>query len=256
MTFYITGDTHSDFRGLYQAHYKQHILNQKDTVIILGDSGLNYHVDKKMAWDMSADKDTQYRCTRYSFQLKEELSTLPSTVFCIHGNHEARPETIEGYLEKEWNGGKVLYQPEFPNILFGIDGEVYTFGEKEYLIIGGAYSPDKFSRIDSMKRGDDSYKWFSDEQPSDEIKSKVEKKLQEKNWEIHGILSHTCPYKYIPRELFLLNVEQSKVDDTTEKWLDKIEKKTKYDIWYFGHFHGDKNIDKMKMLFRNIEELE
>ncbi len=40
---------------------------------------------------------------------KEFLEVLPITVFAIHGNHERRLQTIEGYQEKVWRGG-VVYQ--------------------------------------------------------------------------------------------------------------------------------------------------
>ena len=48
------------------------------------------------------------------------LAKLPITIFSIHGNHEMRPSTIESNKEKEWNGGIVYYEEEFPNILFEI----------------------------------------------------------------------------------------------------------------------------------------
>lgn len=174
----------------------------------------------------------------------------------MHGNHEARPETIQGYVKKKWKGGEVYYQPEFPTLLFGIDGEIYHFDDHKYLVIGGAYSVDKPYRLQMYNAGQIQVKWFSDEQPSEETKKKVEDVLEKNHWQIHGILSHTCPYKYMPRELFLTGIDQSKVDSSTEIWLDKIEDKTDYDIWYHGHFHGNKSIDKIHMLFQNIVELE
>lgn len=84
---------------------------------------------------------------------------------CIHGNHEQRPENIDGYELIDWNGGKVWVQPEYPSILFARDGDIYTIGKYRYLVIGGAYSVDKFYRL---KRG---YGWWEDEQPSAEIKA-------------------------------------------------------------------------------------
>lgn len=35
-------------------------------------------------------------------ELKEELCQLPLTLFCIHGNHEERPDLVGTYEEKEW----------------------------------------------------------------------------------------------------------------------------------------------------------
>ena len=41
---------------------------------------------------------------------------------------------------KNWHDGVVYYEPEFPNILFAKDGEIYDFDGKKALVIGGAYS--------------------------------------------------------------------------------------------------------------------
>ena len=70
------------------------------------------------------------------------------------------------------------------------------------------------------------------------------------------ILSHTCPYKYRPTEMFIPGLDQSTVDESTELWLDKIEEAVDYKDWYCGHWHTDKHIDKMHFLFRTFEMLK
>lgn len=50
--------------------------------------------------------------------MKEELSQLPITFFCIHGNHEERPYNISTYEEKQWRGGLVFHEEEYLNLLF------------------------------------------------------------------------------------------------------------------------------------------
>ena len=97
------------------------------------------------------------------------------------------------------------------------------------------------------------YKWWPDEQPSPEIKKYVENQLAKR--EINVVFSHTCPSKYIPTECFLSGVDQSKVDNSTEEWLDTIEDKLEYEAWYLGHWHTDKRIDKLHFLFHGIETL-
>ena len=37
----------------------------------------------------------------------------------------------------------MYYEPKYPNIYFGIDGEVYTFEDRKYMVVGGAHSVDK-----------------------------------------------------------------------------------------------------------------
>ena len=98
--------------------------------------------------------------------------------------------------------------------------------------------------------GDGTNGW-ADEQPSEEIKKYVELQIADKPFD--AILSHTCPYKYIPREMFLSGIDQSMVDDSTERWLDSIEERVSYRAWFCGHWHTDKRIDRMHFLFHSFE---
>lgn len=116
---------------------------------------------------------------------KEWISSLPITLFCIHGNHEMRPASISSYKTREWHGGTVWFEDEFPNIFFAKGGEVFDFAGKKCIVIGGAYSVDKPWRLAY------GYPWFEDEQPSAEVKADVEKKLDELDWKIDIVLSHT-----------------------------------------------------------------
>lgn len=247
---YITGDRHGDFTDL-KVDSMCGKYTEKDIIIILGDAGINYYVKQKRNAEENLLQEEK-KCRK----LKEDIqSVVNATLFCVHGNHEARPECIEGYQKKKWHGGTVYYQKEYPNILFAKDGEVYDFNGKKYIVIGGAYSIDKTYRLLC------GYNWFKDEQPSDAIKKKVEARLEKEKWKMHGVLSHTCPYQYEPKELFLKEVDQDKVDKSTEKWLDIIEKKLDYQVWCFGHYHGEKTIIQedgrfIQMLYQYVDILE
>ena len=220
---FLTGDTHGQFERVLDFCSRREV-DPENTFVILGDAGLNYYGDRR-------DR-----------KKKEQLSKVPITFFCLHGNHEMRPAKALGYELSEYHGGLVLVQPEFPNILFAVDGEVYDFNGNSCLVIGGAYSVDKYYRL---ARG---WNWFPDEQPSEEIKAKVERVLSERNWKIDIVLSHTGPLKYEPTEAFLPMVDQSTVDKSTEKWLGKIEEKLNYERWYFGHYHIEKEVDKIRIM--------
>lgn len=225
---YITGDIHGSLEPIY-ALFEKYSPSEEDIVVILGDVGVNY------------------TGTLRDIGIKRAMNKLGSTFFCIHGNHENRPQNIATYKEKEWNGGRVMYEDDFPNILFPIDGDIFELEGKNCIVIGGAYSVDKFYRL---RYG---YKWWPDEQPSPEIKEYVENQLAKR--EINVVFSHTCPSKYIPTECFLSGVDQSKVDNSTEEWMDTIEDKLEYEAWYLGHWHTDKRIDKMYFLFHGVETL-
>ena len=66
-------------------------------------------------------------------------------------------------------------------------------------------------------------------------------------------MSHTTPLKYEPVEGFLSEVDQSKVDKSTEEWLDGIEYRLEYQKWYCGHYHTEKKVDRVEIVFENFD---
>lgn len=228
--FYLTGDTHGHFERIARFCEKMS-TTKNDVLIILGDAGINFHG----GWIDSCRK--------------EYLSKLPITLLCIHGNHERRPQTIDSYQPKQWYGGTVLAEEEYPSILFAIDGEVYDFDGQKAIVIGGAYSIDWMFRVPGRS-------WWPDEQPSAEIIEKVEHSLDRLGWRVNVVLSHTVPLKHEPVEVFLPGVDQSKVDKATEKWLDTIEDRLKYDRWYCGHYHTEKCVDRIRLMFEDFTVLQ
>lgn len=226
---YYTGDIHGQKYEIVR-FCKRFNLTREDTIVILGDVAANYYGNGR-------DND-----------LKDAFKSLKPTILCIHGNHEMRPTTIPTYKEKEWNGGTVWYEEAYPKLLFAKDGEIYTIEGIRHIAIGGAYSVDKHYRLSW------GYAWWADEQPSEEIKAYVEQQLKEN--EIDIVLSHTCPYKYEPTEMFLPGIDQSTVDTSTEEWLGRIEESIEYKAWFCGHWHINKRIDKMHFLFHDFESSE
>jgi len=227
---YITGDTHGQFQRI-ELFCQVMQTTKADTMIILGDTGFNYYGGKRDA------------------TVKSYANAFPIRLFCIHGNHENRPQNIPSYKETDFCGGRVLYEPEYPDILFAIDGEVYELDSYRCIVIGGAYSVDKFYRLEK------GYCWWLDEQPSPEIKARVEKKLATIGNEVDIVLTHTCPRKYEPVETFLDFIDQSTVDKSTEDWLDRIEGQISYKKWYCGHYHTRKRIDRMQFMFEDYDVL-
>jgi len=223
---YFTGDIHGVPWKIVKFVNRMSLTNN-DTIVILGDVGANYFLD---------ERDTAMKCI---------LDKLCVDILCIHGNHEIRPANIQSYKLQDWNNGKVWCEENHPHLKFAKDGEIYHIDDRRYIAIGGAYSVDKYYR---QARG---FGWWSDEQPSDEIKAYVEKQLDTGAFDT--ILSHTCPYKYEPRDMFLSAVDQSTVDCSTEEWLDKIESQYHYDNWLCGHWHTDRRVDKLHFLYNTWE---
>ena len=83
--------------------------------------------------------------------------------------------------------------------------------------------------MDKYYRLETGMNWWPDEQPDDATKSRVEQALDARDWKVNVVLSHTCPLQYEPTEVFLLTIDQSKVDKTTEAWLDRIEHQLQYE---------------------------
>lgn len=245
--YFITGDKHRNF---------QHIKNfcrdmntrRKDVIIILGDSGFNYYEDER------------------DNKLKSEISNLNITLFCIHGNKENRPQNVGTYGIRSFCGGKVYYEPKYPNIYFAIDGEIYNFEGKKYMVVGGAHSVDKMRCLEQHKP------FWEDEMPDETTKAKVEQKLSAEGNKIYGMMTHTCPIEYLPTEMFVStrqnadikrkpkkskskNFFKPDIDRSTEEWLSKLEKQLDYKVWYCGHYHIDKEIDKINMMYSGIRTL-
>lgn len=227
---YLTGDTHGEFERI--ALFCNRMKTTKDDImIILGDAGINFYG----GW-----RD-QHK--------KEYLSKLPITFLCIHGNHEQRPATIATYTEKEWRGGCVYAEEQYPDLLFAKDGEVYDLNGKRVIAIGGAFSIDWMMRIPGRS-------WWPDEHPSEEIKARVEEQLQRFNWKMDIVLSHTVPLSYEPVEVFIPGIDQTKIDKSTEQWLDAIERRLTYEKWYAGHYHTAKKKERIQIMFEDYEMLD
>ena len=199
-------------------------------MVILGDAGINFTLD---------ESDTE---------LKRHLSSLPITLFCIHGNHEERPYKVPGYELADWHGAKAYVQPEFPSLVFAKDGEIYDLNGKKTVVLGGAYSVDKPFRIRYR------YPWFRSEQPDSKIKKYAEEQLEKTGWKVDCVFSHTVPLPYEPTWAFLSSVDQSKVDKSTEEWLDSIEKRLTYDKWYAGHYHVSSQEGPIRILYEDYVE--
>lgn len=245
--FFITGDKHRRFDKV-KKFCREMNTRRKDVLIILGDTGFNYYDDKR------------------DDELKKEISGLNITLLCLHGNKENRPQNVGTYGIRSFCGGKVYYEPKYPNIYFAIDGEIYTFEGKKYMAVGGAHSADKQRCLE------DGAPFWYDEMPDDTIKENVENNLKNEGNKIYGMMTHTCPIDYLPTEMFMSTRQNADIkkkprkakskklfkpdiDRSTEIWLGELEKNLDYEVWFCGHYHIDKQIDKIQMMCHDIRPL-
>lgn len=229
-------DTHGK---VFDRIYNNSLLEKDTNLIILGDVGLNFYLN---------DKDREE---------KKRVNELDINIYALRGNHEYRPEHLET-IEKIWNdeiNNYVYREPEFSRINYLIDGEIYQFGDYTALVIGGAYSVDKYYRLAHTNKG--WCGWWKDEQLSAQEQNNILKQLIESKCEVDFILSHTCPLEYQPTDLFLSIANQEEVDNSMERFLSIINKIVPYGIWLFGHYHQDR-IEKpyVEQFYESIESLD
>lgn len=230
---YVTGDKHGDFSGVFAWVRENRSVSRDDILIVLGDAGLNYSK------------------TKSDYIAKERVSReVPCRLIMVHGNHEERPENCDGYSLKYVDdlGCECWVQDEFPNLLFPKDG-VMTINGKKFLVLGGAYSVDKFLRLTY------GWPWFPSEQMPAETKDYI-RELVKTEHNFDYVLSHTAPMKYEPKHLFLKNLNQKMIDKTMEAFLDEIEGQISYGFWLFGHYHSDERLGtRVAILYREIHPL-
>lgn len=177
------------------------------------------------------------------------MSQLPLTLLCVKGNHELHADEIPSYEEIPWYGGTIYQEPEYPNLLFAKNGEIYELEGKRAIAIGGAYSVDKFARLRCGAA------WFDTEQPSDAVKDYVEAQLERTHWRVEYVLSHTAPKSYEPTHAFLPGLDQTTVDKSTEEWLGGIERRLDYEKWFCGHYHCECNMGQVQIMYEDYDEL-
>ena len=206
-------------------------------MIILGDVGLNVYGEE------------------HDRPLKKYASNLPITLFCIRGNHEARPSDFD-YYELKWFDKYscfCYFDKKYPNIIFPKDG-VGWLNNHRCLICGGAYSVDKHFRL---KNG---WFWNPTEQLSVEEKDNIELLVKQQP-DFEYIFTHTAPISFEPTWLFLPWINQPEVDKSMEIFLqdiyEEIKDKKSFKKWFFGHYHADCKInEKISILYNDFIELE
>ena len=240
-TYLVTGDLHGRLDRFFNLHYKYN--PQEIAIICLGDCGFNFWLNNK------------------DYKMKQQAKELGFIFYCVRGNHEARPQSLSRMTLKydEEIAGMVYYEPEFPNIRYLLDGGEYNIDGYTTLVIGGAYSVDKWYRIlrngyTEENNNPKATGWWADEQLSMEEMAEIAKKVQGKHFDL--ILTHTCPASIEPVDLFLSFINQKEVDKSTEYFLETIKNRCYFDKWLFGHYHSDRTeTPKFEQLYQDIVSL-
>lgn len=217
-------------------------------IIILGDSGLNF-------WLNNTDK-----------KYKKLLNSQGYHIYCVRGNHEERPENLGyelGYDPEVF--GLVYHDPDFDNIKYFVDGGEYQIGKYSALVIGGAYSIDKWYRLaragyapeEAETANPKKCGWFKDEQLTGEECSDIWDKVQGKHYDF--VFTHTTPLDWEPTDLFLNGIDQSTVDKSMEVWLNRLKDCFTWGVYCFGHYHADRlerpHVEQFYMEYEDIDTI-
>lgn len=245
--FLIRGDCHGQFDWMYNGCLDGY-TPEETAIFILGDCCLDFYLNKT------------------DLHKKQEIDSRGYYIYWVRGNHEARPQDIEGYevISDSTVHGQVYCDPRFPHLRAFLDYGFYQIDEYSCFVIGGAYSIDKYWRLlrfglteetnNPKKTG-----WFANEQLSPEERKDCFQKAKlfsSTGKEVDFVLTHTCPLRFQPTDLFLYSIDQSSVDSTTEKFLDEIADVLNWKVWLFGHYHADRiECPRVEQYYNNLEDI-
>lgn len=231
--FMVTGDCHQDFSRF--ANYERSFQHDPNAaVIILGDAGFNFWLDER------DDYVKDWFTKKFSFY-----------VYCVRGNHEARPQDVPGMMTMYDDNvqGIVYYQPRWPRIRYFQDVGTYFIDRFSVGVIGGAYSVDKFYRLARHAP------WFENEQLSEKEQLEAFKEFPV-GCHRDFMFTHTCPLAWEPTDLFLGGIDQSKVDKSMEIFLDNLQQSIDVGVWCFGHYHADRlERPRVEQLYKDSDDI-
>ncbi|MCF0156762.1 MAG: metallophosphatase, partial [Veillonella sp.] len=111
---------------------------------------------------------------------------------------------------------------------------------------GGATSVDKAHRVEGES-------WWPQENASPEEMQEGIDTLAKHNWQVDYVVTHTAPKQFLNAFYKYMSFKQE-VPCPTQDYLTELADKLDWDMWYFGHFHGDeKQVQvKARLLYDDI----
>lgn len=249
---YVTGDCHADFRKFATKLFPdQKEMTKDDTVIVCGDFG--------GVWSKSSEEDWWLNW----------LNKKPFTTVFVDGNHENFDRLYsDEFKVVDFHGGKA--HKIRSKIYHLMRGYVFEFDGKKFWAFGGALSHDikdgildrdNYPDNESFMKDVQLYcmfnkrfrinhvSWWKEELPSKEEMDFGLKTLEENNNTVDFIITHCCPQEIATANGFY------KADIETS-YFDEIARKVKFDKWFFGHYHDERQTyGKFVMLYDKIERI-
>ena len=250
---YVTGDCHGEYSKFDEDMFPdQSDMTRDDFVIVCGDFGIWNDLEDERTWLVW-------------------LSDKPFTVVFVCGNHENFDRLYGDEFEVvDFHGGKAHKIRD--NIYHLMRGHIFEFDGKKFFAFGGASChdiQDGIIRQEEYASEEDFYEdirrkyargemfrvehitWWSQELPSEEEMEFGRKTLEENNYEVDYVISHCAPQTVaaaISRGFYK--------HDILTSYFDEILEKLKFDRWFFGHYHDNKNImRRFTLLYDNVERI-
>lgn len=224
---FLTGDTHGvlEIGRLGPENFPAGPkLTRDDLVIILGDFGLFWSDPPRP----------------YELEALEQLENAPWTTLFLDGNHE-NFSLLKALPEEERYGAPVGVVS--PHVFHLRRGYIYTLQNRRCFVFGGARSIDRKRRISGQS-------WWREEIPSEEEFRRGLDVLEEADWKVDWILTHTAPNHILEKT----NLLKYLADDPVSVYLDEICREVEYDRWFCGHLHLNRYFseDRLHILRENI----
>ena len=232
---FITGDTHGsyDMTKLSRRHFQEgKTLTKNDYVIICGDFGC--------VWGGELEKSDKW--------WQNWLDEQTWTTLWIDGNHENH-DLLQTYPVEQWHGGRIH---KINNSIYHLmRGEVFTINDKTIFTFGGGYSTDRTYRKEGVS-------WWKGELPTHEEVNYALQSLEKYNNHVDIILTHDAP-RDIKEYLGFYNLCDMSVYgeeyEDIHSTLYFFKKNIVFQDWYLGHYHIDKDIGNMHILYNEIIEI-
>ena len=241
---WITGDTHADFRRFANRRFA---AAADDYLIICGDFG--------GVWDGSAAENYWL----------DWLGEKPWTTLFLDGNHENH-ERLASFPTEQWHGGKVHVIR--PRLLHLMRGQVFVIDGLRFFVMGGAAShdidagvldpedPDFQSKRRRLDRARVFYRvnrisWWKEELPSEAEYAEGRTNLERVGDRVDVVLSHCAPSS-VQEQIGGGGYRRDSLTD----YLDEIRQRCAFRRWFFGHYHGNLELDRQfVLLYRSVVPL-
>lgn len=218
MRLFVTGDFHGDLdiKKISNKNWpEQKQLNEDDVLVQLGDFGLIWH-------DPISDNE------RYWLNW---LGNKKYNVAFVEGNHSNYNLLKQFPIIEKWGGKVHIITTDNKPIYHLIRGEVYQFGDKKCIALGGADSQDKLYRVIDVS-------WWKEEIWSYKEQDYIIEQI--KNNHIDYVFAHTCPSEIGDKLLDGSDYYRDKKDCRVANAMSNILSlfpNFKPKQWHFGHWH-------------------